>query len=524
MVVIAALLATLFIFSYRNSQIIEVNIKSRNQAAIVKINTLDVIRSLNLMDLGIRGYALVPTPQIGGSYDSGLLRIQKILPALGHTLAEQNFDMAEYNQLQDSVNRYLIIAARMMDYLRQGDKDSFLVLLEKDYGYYTWQQYVKFSNRVTVFEDAIINRANKNYQAALAGNNLALILLIALVVPTLLYTAFSTVRAYGTSEQLRRASEEKNQILSSQNETLERMVKERTDEIAAQNEEIQTNLEAISKRNAELEEVKMIIEQKNRIIEVRNKGLGVEVERQTKHLRQSNQELIRNINQLEQFSYTVSHNLRAPVARLMGLAGILRYSKNEQESRDIQEKIYESSQDLDKILKDLVLTIEIKKEVNNALSEIELDQAIAKTLGTFREVIQVNQIVVTVLSEVKRIRSIAAYIESIFHNLVSNAIKYRSMNKPPKIEISSSYQGDWIEIKVKDNGLGIDVDRNKRDLFNFYKRFHFHVEGRGLGLFLVKSQVELLGGTIQVESEVDVGTTFTIRLKNNLKTSETMPS
>jgi signal transduction histidine kinase len=343
-----------------------------------------------------------------------------------------------------------------------------------------------------------------------------------LVVPTLTYTAYYTSKGYDISDRLIKAKEEKNLLLLNQNETLEKLVKERTDEIATQNEEIQANLDAISKRNEQLEEAKMIIEQKSQIIEARNKGLGIEVEKQTKYLRQSNQELIRNINQLEQFSYTVSHNLRSPVARLMGLTEIIKYARDNEESYDIQKKIYDASQELDKILRDLVLTIEIKKEINEALVEISLDQLINKTINMFQDEIKSNIIDVVVSSEVKKIKTIAAYMESILHNLVSNAIKYRNTNRPSRIEIASTYMDELVEIRVKDNGLGIDLDRNKRDLFNFYKRFHFHVEGRGLGLFLVKSQVELLGGTIKVESEVDRGTTFIVRLRHNLESGESV--
>lgn len=205
----------------------------------------------------------------------------------------------------------------------------------------------------------------------------------------------------------------------------------------------------------------------------------------------------------------------------MGLTKIIDYARNSDEISDIQKKIYDASHELDEILKDLVLTIEIKKEVNNALVEIWLDQAIRKTLKLFQDEIKNNQISISILSEVKKVKSIAAYLESILHNLVSNAIKYRHANRPSSIEISSAYQGEWVELRVKDNGLGIDLDRNKGDLFNFYKRFHFHVEGRGLGLFLVKSQVELLGGTIKVESEINRGTTFIVRLRHNLNSDDT---
>lgn len=515
-IMIAVLLATLFLFSYRNSRIIQENLQARHQAQLVKLNTGDVIRSLHLMDLGIRGYALVPSAQIGGSYDSGRTRVLRILPALEKSLIEQKFNMQEFYQLRDSVNGYLKVAGTMFSFLSQNNRDGFLALLEADYGYNTWLQYTRFSTRITEFENSVIANANENYQSALSKNNIALILLIILVVPTLLYTAYSTVKAYGTSEQLREASEEKNSILVSQNETLERLVKERTEEIATQNEEILSNLEAISRRNGELEEAKMIIEQKNQIIEARNRGLGIEVEKQTQYLRQSNQELIRNVNQLEQFSYTVSHNLRSPVARLMGLIAILKHARNEVESNEIQKKIFESSQELDKILKDLVLTIEIKKEINNALTNIDFDEVVRKTLSLFQDEINANHISVSTLCDANEIHSINAYIESILYNLVSNAIKYRSRNRPLKIEIASRYQNEWFELKVKDNGMGLDLERYKGDLFNFYKRFHFHVEGRGLGLFLVKSQVELLGGDIQVESQIDQGTTFIVKLKHNL--------
>jgi signal transduction histidine kinase len=206
----------------------------------------------------------------------------------------------------------------------------------------------------------------------------------------------------------------------------------------------------------------------------------------------------------------------------MGLTEIIKYARDNEESYDIQKKIYDASQELDKILRDLVLTIEIKKEINEALVEISLDQLINKTISMFQDEIKSNIIDVVVSSEVKKIKTIAAYMESILHNLVSNAIKYRNTNRPSRIEILSTYMDELVEIRVKDNGLGIDLDRNKRDLFNFYKRFHFHVEGRGLGLFLVKSQVELLGGTIKVESEVDRGTTFIVRLRHNLESGESV--
>ena len=520
--IITALLGVQFVYSYKNSKTIIENIIKRREAESVKVNTLDIIRSLHEVDMGLRGYALVPTEQIAAPYKIAHDRIDSVLNKLDTALSNQDYQMIEFYEMRDSIQSYFKLTKHMFELLDQDRKDEFVEILARDYGYATWLLYQQFENNVNAFEDGLIDEANGNYLNALRKNYNAIIVLILLVVPTLLYTAYNTNKAYDVSVKLIQAQEEKNLLLQNQNETLEQLVKKRTEEIAAQNEEIQSNNEAISRRNEQLEEAKKVIEQKNQIIEARNKGLGIEVEKQTKHLRQSNKELIRNINQLEQFSYTVSHNLRAPVARLMGLTKIIEYARDHNEILDIQKKIFDASQELDKILKDLVLTIEIKKEVNNTLVEISLDHVIQKTLNLFQDEIKSNQVSVTILSNAKKIRSITAYVESILHNLISNSIKYRDSNRTSSIEISSAYQDEWVEIRVKDNGLGIDLDRNKSDLFNFYKRFHFHVEGRGLGLFLVKSQVELLGGTIKVDSEVDKGTTFIVRLRHNLNSEESV--
>jgi signal transduction histidine kinase len=110
-----------------------------------------------------------------------------------------------------------------------------------------------------------------------------------------------------------------------------------------------------------------------------------------------------------------------------------------------------------------------------------------------------------------RIYSHKAYIYSILYNLISNAIKYRS-EQEPLIDIHLSQDEEMIFIKFTDNGCGIDLERHGDDLFKPYKRFHTHIEGKGLGMFLVKSHVEALGGEISLASQAGMGTTFEISL------------
>lgn len=104
-------------------------------------------------------------------------------------------------------------------------------------------------------------------------------------------------------------------------------------------------------------------------------------------------------------------------------------------------------------------------------------------------------------------------MESIFYNLISNAIKYRHPDQRPYIRIKSDLNGDYVQINVAGNGLGIDLKAHKNNLFSLHKRFHYHVDGKGLGLYLVKTQLEALGGKIDVRSMEGEGSVFSFFIK-----------
>ncbi|HYV94396.1 MAG TPA: ATP-binding protein [Chitinophagales bacterium] len=106
------------------------------------------------------------------------------------------------------------------------------------------------------------------------------------------------------------------------------------------------------------------------------------------------------------------------------------------------------------------------------------------------------------------------YLHSIFYNLISNSLIYRKHDIPPVIKIKSHKLKDTIELLFKDNGMGIDLEKNGNQVFGLYKRFHSkNTDGKGMGLYMVKTQVEALGGKISIESEVNKGTTFKIEFK-----------
>ena len=99
--------------------------------------------------------------------------------------------------------------------------------------------------------------------------------------------------------------------------------------------------------------------------------------------------------------------------------------------------------------------------------------------------------------------------------MISNAIKYKSSKRNLIIKISAKKSDDKIIVKISDNGIGLDLKANGAYVFGLYKRFNFEIEGKGLGLHMTKNQVEALGGSIKIESELDKGTTFIITLKND---------
>ncbi|HEY4650328.1 MAG TPA: ATP-binding protein, partial [Pontibacter sp.] len=111
--------------------------------------------------------------------------------------------------------------------------------------------------------------------------------------------------------------------------------------------------------------------------------------------------------------------------------------------------------------------------------------------------------------EVEAILYARKNLRSIMYNLVSNAVKYRSEERAPSVRVSTYRKNDFVVLEIADNGLGIRKEQQHK-LFSMFKRLHKHVEGTGIGLYIVKRIIENNGGRIEVESEYDKGTTFRV--------------
>jgi PAS domain S-box-containing protein len=227
------------------------------------------------------------------------------------------------------------------------------------------------------------------------------------------------------------------------------------------------------------------------------------------------EELLKNNQDLQQFSFITSHNLRAPVANLLSLLSL--YNKEnplDEFNQLLIEKFEEATQQLNQTLNDLVNVLVIKSNTNIERETVsftdvflEVKKNIDNLLHQQKGVIKAN------FSEVDEIQYNRIHLESIFLNMLSNAIRYSSPDRNPEIKITSYKSDDWIIVEFADNGLGMDLNRYRDRLFGLYQRFHGNKEGKGLGLYMTRSQVTAMGGKIEVESEPGVGTKFKIYFK-----------
>ncbi|GAA3750322.1 PAS domain-containing sensor histidine kinase [Flavobacterium ginsengisoli] len=227
-------------------------------------------------------------------------------------------------------------------------------------------------------------------------------------------------------------------------------------------------------------------------------------------------ELTQNNKDLKQFSYITSHNLRAPLSNLIGLLNLIEDIPIENEElQEILAGFTKSTHLLNETINDLVKVIIIKDNPSMQKEEVSLKEVFENVFSQLSFQIELHKPIIKLkFDKVPELITNKAYIESILLNLLTNSIKYKSENRKLKISITAEQIEHRTILTFKDNGIGIDLERNRDKVFGLYQRFHNYPDSKGLGLYLVKSQVETMGGTISIDSEVNKGTTFTITFKN----------
>ncbi|PBQ30602.1 hypothetical protein CNR22_02040 [Sphingobacteriaceae bacterium] len=224
-------------------------------------------------------------------------------------------------------------------------------------------------------------------------------------------------------------------------------------------------------------------------------------------------DIILHSKNLEQFAYIVSHNLRAPIANILGLASLLKGTLTEKDRATSQEYLFVAVEKLDETVQDLNKILSIRAEITENRELISLTEIVNSIGISIQNEIEKEHVkILTDFTAVDKIETLKSYVHSIFFNLITNSIKYRQPAVSPVILIRAELLKGRIRISVKDNGLGIDLEQNREKVFGLYKRFHLSKEGKGLGLFMTRTQVEVLGGSIVLESKPGFGTEFIIEL------------
>lgn len=213
------------------------------------------------------------------------------------------------------------------------------------------------------------------------------------------------------------------------------------------------------------------------------------------------------------FAHIVSHNLRSHAGNFSMILDILENENDPEVKKEFDGMLREASNRLNETVQHLNEVVQLNTKTKDALTKVSildtLEAAISSIGGQIKESGTEFKIDVPKDAYVK---AVPAYLDSVFLNMVSNAIKYRSEERKPQVNISANKNNNYWCIKFADNGKGIDMKRNASKLFGMYKTFHGNKDARGIGLFITKNQIESMGGKIEVESRVDVGTTFKIYL------------
>lgn len=240
------------------------------------------------------------------------------------------------------------------------------------------------------------------------------------------------------------------------------------------------------------------------------KRLSLMVEKRTSLLKRQN-------DQLKEFTYAISHDLKNPVLNIEGLSNILLEEDiPKEEAEQIHEMLKETSGQLHKNLLGLIevlksggkTTVE-ELSIQELMKEVEVENNSAILNKDVKLIYNLKQDKITFNKE---------NLKSVLANLTNNAIKYSHPDRPPIILVNSYQKKDYIFIEIHDNGLGIDMEKDGDKLFGMFRRIHTNAEGSGIGMYMVNNIIQRAGGQIDVTSQLDVGTCFTVKIPVNLET------
>ncbi|MDQ8183701.1 PAS domain-containing sensor histidine kinase [Pelagicoccus sp. SDUM812005] len=217
---------------------------------------------------------------------------------------------------------------------------------------------------------------------------------------------------------------------------------------------------------------------------------------------------------LKKLNYATSHDIRSPIGNLLSVLSMWNTSAiTDPETLSFVELLNTTSQRLKESMDRHLEGLQANDPLYVDLTEINLRKAIDTVLDSVSRLLLDSNATVSIdLKDFSYVRFNYNYLESVLLNLLTNSLKYAHPDRAPEIRIASHRSGNKKIITFSDNGLGFDSEKHKDQVFGLRQTFHQHSDSRGIGLYLVHNHISSLGGTITVQSEVNVGTTFRIEL------------
>jgi len=216
---------------------------------------------------------------------------------------------------------------------------------------------------------------------------------------------------------------------------------------------------------------------------------------------------------LQNFAYIVSHNLRSHTGNLQFMVNLYDQTEVSDDRQEIFSHIKSISESLSTTIDHLNEIVKIQTEIGKERKKLDLETTFKNVLSALESNIKTTHAIIKYdFSKCPEVNYISAYLESILQNLLTNSLKYKHPDRPPLIKCTSERINHHIYLYFEDNGIGIDLEKYGESVFGMYKTFHHNSDAKGIGLFITRNQIEALGGTISIESKVDVGTKFTIKL------------
>lgn len=283
-------------------------------------------------------------------------------------------------------------------------------------------------------------------------------------------------------------------------ERQKREILERTEEILQQQEELSAQNDALTTLHQQLVS-------KTKEIQEMNLQLENKIVERTVELEETVEVLVKQNEDLEQFAYIVSHNLRSPIAHILGLTDVFEKQTDEEETDQIIQMLQHSAKSLDIVIKDLNSVLDIKGHKIKQFELIAIGELVEKMVQNFAQELEniEAKLVLEIDNNLPIIYTIREYVENAIYQYIANAIKYSRKDTKVEIFVNVFETKNHVAFSVKDNGLGI-FDCKK--IFKLYQRQHIEIEGKGVNLFLVKTQVDVLNGYVTVTSEENKGSTF----------------